>query len=156
MNDRPAQRARRMQPLLVIGVLLSLPACAVFQFSGTAEVPTGYDEPTPAARYLLIERAQLEDTGGPLLEAISRAQPQIKTEHTSTCPRVVLRGPMVLRGFNDPDVYVDGTRAGDTCILDHLPAEDVERVEIYPTGVTPRPGYATSPHGLILVFLRRS
>ena len=35
------------------------------------------------------------------------------------------------------------------------PAEDdVARVEVYPQGVTRRPGYGTHAHGLILVFMR--
>jgi hypothetical protein len=57
-------------------------------------------------------------------------------------------------GITDPLVYLDGTRTRDTCILEQLRATDVERVEIYPMGVTTRPGYSTHPHGLILVFMR--
>jgi hypothetical protein len=54
----------------------------------------------------------------------------------------------------NPQVYVDGTRATDTCILQSLRSDDVDSVEVYPMGVTKRPGYATHAHGLILVFLR--
>ncbi len=51
---------------------------------------------------------------------------------------------------------MDGTRALDTCILGMLRAGDVRRVEIYPMGVTTRPGYSPHSHGLILVFLREA
>jgi hypothetical protein len=44
----------------------------------------------------------------------------------------------------------------NTCILDQLNPEDVERLELYPTGMTPRPGYFADADGLILVFMRRA
>lgn len=148
--------AHSFAAILAFAVLLgALPACWGMRTSGTAGVPTSFDDLSPSGRSLVIERDQLEAVGGPLLDAIIRAQPHIRTEHTSTCPRVALRGPVTGLRFANPDVYVDGTRAGDTCILSVLSPVDVERVEIYPTGVTQRPGYATSPHGLILVFMRR-
>jgi hypothetical protein len=140
--------------LLPLLVSPALAACGM-RTTGTAEVHRSYDELPPSGRGLVIERDQLDAMGGALLEAIIRAQPQIRTEHTPRCPKVALRGPVTGFKFANPDVYVDGTRAGDTCILNNLSPVDVERVEIYPTGVTQRPGYATSPYGLILVFMRR-
>jgi hypothetical protein len=58
--------------------------------------------------------------------------------------------------LTNPHVYVDGTRTTDTCILETLRAEDVERIEVYPQGFTTRPGYGTHANGLILVFMRSS
>jgi hypothetical protein len=45
-------------------------------------------------------------------------------------------------------------RGADTCILATLASADVRLVEVYPQGVTGRPGYVTSARGLILVFRR--
>jgi len=33
---------------------------------------------------------------------------------------------------------------------------DARRIEVYSLGVTSRPGYPSSGHGLILIFLQRS
>jgi hypothetical protein len=54
----------------------------------------------------------------------------------------------------NPQVYVDGTRTVDTCILESLTTDNIESIEIYPMGVTMRPGYSTHAHGLILIFMR--
>jgi len=59
-------------------------------------------------------------------------------------------------GSSDPDVYVDGTRTVDTCPLVTLQAIEASRIEIYPLGVTSRPGYPSRGHGLILIFLQRA
>lgn len=67
-----------------------------------------------------------------------------------------LRGNDSVTGSSDPDIYVDGTRTVDTCPLVNLQASSVGRVEIYPQGVTSRPGYFSSGHGLILIFLQRA
>ena len=63
---------------------------------------------------------------------------------------------MSFQGTVNPHVYVDGTRATDTCVLTSLRSHDVERVEVYPQGVTRRPGYGTHAHGLILVFMKQA
>ena len=67
---------------------------------------------------------------------------------------MTLRSAVTFQGVVNPHVYVDGTRATDTCVLESLRTVDVERVEVYPQGFTTRPGYGTHAHGLILVFMR--
>ena len=64
------------------------------------------------------------------------------------------RTPIGLAGLTEPEVYVDGLRGADTCILNNLVVSDVRRVEVYSQGVTGRPGYVTSARGLILIFTR--
>jgi hypothetical protein len=61
-----------------------------------------------------------------------------------------------MQGSNDPDVYVDGTRTNDTCPLITISAISTERIEVYPLGMTSRPGYPSSGHGLILIFTARA
>jgi hypothetical protein len=56
-------------------------------------------------------------------------------------------------GSSRPEVYVDGTRMTDTCILDQIRSTEVKRVEIYPGGLADKAGYASSANGLIAVFL---
>lgn len=73
---------------------------------------------------------------------------------TSQCPEIRLRSNVNARGAVSPHVYVNGTRASNTCVLESLRTTDVERVEVYPRGFTNRPGYGTHAHGLILVFTR--
>ncbi len=97
---------------------------------------------------------ELENEHGTLLDAMLRNVPSIQVGDPARCPALSLRGPSTMPGVSDPRIYVDGARAVDTCILTMLHAGDVERVEIYPMGVTTRPGYASHAHGLILVFLR--
>ena len=70
--------------------------------------------------------------------------------------RSQLRSFEGMGGGDYPSVYVDGTHVGDTCILEALDAREVDRVEVYPMGVTNRPGYPGNNAGLILVFLRRT
>jgi hypothetical protein len=69
------------------------------------------------------------------------------------CPSVQLRGRKSLYGSSDPVVYVDGTRTVNSCVLEMLSTWDINRVEVYPMGVSNRPGYAANPNGLILVFM---
>ena len=48
------------------------------------------------------------------------------------------------------------TRTTDTCPLVTIQAVSTERIEVYPMGMTSRPGYPSSGHGLILIFLARA
>lgn len=99
---------------------------------------------------------ELQRTSGSLLRAMVGKVPNMKVNFTglARCPAIAMRRVEDIHGVNFPDVYVDGTRANNTCILESLQAQDAERVEVYPMGFTKRPGYGTSTHGLILVFLR--
>jgi hypothetical protein len=74
---------------------------------------------------------------------------------TANCPEVYLRGRSSLESASDASIYVNGQRAANTCVLEILYSFDLESVEIYPMGVTSRPGYVSDPDGLILVFMRK-
>jgi hypothetical protein len=131
--------------------LAALAGCAGATSSRHIAQPTSQ---VPANAFVL-DRAQLGDREGELLDAMISRVPGIRVDRNSSCPAVTLRGNVnSVPGITDPLVYVDGTRAVDTCILGMLRAADVERVEVYPMGVTSRPGYRGNPHGLILVFMR--
>jgi hypothetical protein len=99
----------------------------------------------------------LLDGSGDLLSTMVGKIPSLRMRRMSgQCPQITLRGSASFQSVVNPHVYVDGARATDTCVLEMLDARDVERVEVYPTGMTPRPGYGTHADGLILVFMRGS
>lgn len=107
----------------------------------------------------VVTAGELHASGQSVLSAIMGKVPNMKVTYTAgldRCPSIAMRSFEDHRGSDRPSVYVDGTRANDTCVLETLDARDVQRVEIYPMGFTKRPGYATNNAGLILVFLRRS
>jgi hypothetical protein len=96
----------------------------------------------------------LAEHGGTLLSFLhSRISGMEVDFRAQPCPRVQLRGRKSLVGSNDPIVYVDGNRTANSCILEMLHTSDLSRVEVYPMGVSNRPGYEAHPNGLILVFV---
>jgi hypothetical protein len=106
-----------------------------------------------AAVIVLDESTLAQLSGSSVLDAIKLRLPQVRTfATTGGCPGVLLRGPDRMMGTSNPDVYVDHSHMLDTCILAALRATDLRRVEVYPLGVTSRPGYTTGAHGLILIF----
>jgi hypothetical protein len=97
----------------------------------------------------------LTDGQGSLLDTMRGKIPSFRVQRgAGQCPGIALRNSAGFGAVVAPDVYVDGARATDTCILESLRATDIERVEVYPMGFTTRPGYRTHSEGLILVFLR--
>lgn len=103
----------------------------------------------------VITGAALADGGGSVLDALLGKVPSLKIQrYVGDCPHLALRNDATFRSLVNPHVYVDGTRATDTCILESLRSRDVERVEVYPSGVSGRPGYPSHAHGLILLFMQ--
>ena len=110
------------------------------------------------AAVIVLDEATLSQLPGrSVLDAITVRMPQIRTFRTTEgCPGLLLRGADRLMGTSNPDLFIDHAHALDTCPLAMLSAIDVQRIEIYPLGVTSRPGYNTAAHGLILIFTRGS
>jgi hypothetical protein len=129
-------------------------ACATFRQSGSRadDAPSGVTQEKGA---IVLTGAALTDGAGFVLGALTGKVPNMRVRtYTGECPQITLRSHVSFEGIVNPHVYVDGTRATDTCILETIRTNDVERVEVYPQGFTTRPGYGTHAHGLILVFLR--
>lgn len=159
--------ARRLSAVALLGAILPLAiGCAGRSPWPAAQEPAA-QEPTAqdssAAGGVFMEKgavvltgAALTDGPGSLLETMRGKIPNFRMQRPAggACPEISLRGHPSFTGLVNPDVYVDGARATDTCILDGLRAHDVERVEVYPMGFTTRPGYRTHAPGLILVFMR--
>ena len=103
----------------------------------------------------IISGRALDERQGSILGAIQGRVPGMQIyRHHDRCPQVTLRSHVTFETIVNPHVYVDGTRALDTCILETLRTDDVASVEVYPMGFTTRPGYGTHAHGLILIFMR--
>jgi hypothetical protein len=104
----------------------------------------------------VLTATELQNEGGSLLEAMVRRLNSFRVDNRFQCPAISLRGSVnTVPGLTEPDIFIDGIRAIDTCILGMISATDVGRVEVYPSGITERPGYSNSAHGLILVFTRK-
>lgn len=105
----------------------------------------------------IVDEDQLERAGeGTLLSALEARITQMGVLRGGECPQITLRGRTTVARASNPGVYVDGTRATNTCVLEHLSVAEVERVEVYPMGVARNSSYEVQPGGLILVFMRNS
>ena len=149
---------RAFPPLIALSVLAL--ACKTGKAFDRRTEPGGRPLSRTTTGSLIIRgRALSADPGRTVLDAIRHDMPQLRiagyTQYTR-CPLLEMRGKDSLEGTNNPDVYVDGTRTTDTCPLITIQAVSTERIEVYPMGMTSRPGYPSSGHGLILIFLARA
>lgn len=104
----------------------------------------------------VIDAEKMNVSGGSVLTALRSNVSSLRIQQGDFCPEIIMRGKKSISHPTNPLVYVDGTRAANTCVLQSLQATEVERVEIYPGGVTRRPSYRTHPGGLILIFMKGS
>ena len=138
---------------LLMILLTSATACSVSRESrsdaGTSGLP-GNNSPSG----VVLSGPALQEHGGTLLAFLFGRVSGLAVDYsTYPCPSVQIRGRKSLYGSNDPIVYVDGARAVNSCVLEMLSTRDISHVEVYPMGVSHRPGYEAHPNGLILVFL---
>jgi hypothetical protein len=102
---------------------------------------------------IVIEDESLESSRGSVISILQTNVRGMSVSRTEICPHIVLRGGSRTQ-TSEVLVYLDGQRISDTCILDALDADALARVEVYPSGVTQRPGYRSNNGGLILVFTK--
>lgn len=141
--------SRSINSLVVVLSVAALSACASRPGSGNGE-----DE--PGGNATVIDEQTLQQSGGNVLNILPSHVAGMRIKHTDSCPEILMRGTRSMMSSNNPVVYVDGTRSGNTCVLETLVPTEIQRIEIYPMGVTQRPGYRNSPNGLILVFMKSS
>ena len=143
----------RVAPWVVVGALALVPGCASIRRGERAEdIREGVFFERGA---IILTGSALTDGSGTVLAAMTGKVPNLRVQRRGgRCPEITLRNNVSYTQDVNPDVYVDGTRSTDTCILDQIRATDVERVEVYPQGFTTRPGYSPQATGLILVFMR--
>lgn len=145
----------RLMGVLGCTLLAACVGAAPGQFASQGFAPAAEeDAATRVTNGTVIDGEELRRGGGNLLRAIDRKMYSMEVRETAGCPAITLRGQKTVVTSSNPQVYLDGQPAMDTCILDQVRVHDVARVEVYPMGVTSRPGYLAHPHGLILVFTR--
>ena len=103
---------------------------------------------------IVIPDESLEISRGSLLTIMQDHVRGMRVARTDECPHVVLRGGVGRSQAAEVLVYLDGQRMSDTCILEGLNIESIGHIEVYPGGVTQRPGYTSNSGGLILVFMK--
>lgn len=146
-----SRRARHGTPVLAV----LLPVAVLFACGMLPPVTTHTDSVRSRGGGTVLSGAALLDGEGSVLETLRGKVPGLRIRSDGgPCPRITLRNDASYQTQVSPLVYVDGTRTTDTCVLESIRSRDVELVEIYPRGVTRRPGYGMHAHGLILVFLR--
>lgn len=136
---------------------LLLAGCGLFEHHPGVGPPP-YPEDVAAAMHpsgaIVLDSTVLDYEHGSVLAALSNNVANFLVQQTSECPIIALRQSRGLPASSNPLVYVDGTRAANTCILESMLAAQVAYIEVYPGGVTSRQGYVSWPSGLILLFLR--
>ena len=152
-----AQASSSTRITTAIGLIVVMAACAT---TSRATRDSAADGPL-APRSLSVSRTVFQQTDlatvPTIVDALRARVPNLRIRRSNGgCPMVTLRAARAVNEISSPLVYVDGTRTVGTCALVDVAPHDVERVEIYPSGVTPRPGYARSSNGLILVFLKHA
>jgi hypothetical protein len=150
---------RNRSVLLPFALSILLLSCTTSRPFDRSTEPGGRLPSTTGGAVIIRGPALSGDPGRTILDAIRRAMPQLHVSswsQYSRCPNIELRGKDSVVGSSNPDVYVDGTRTVDTCPLVTIQASEARRIEVYPLGVTPRPGYPSSGHGLILIFVERA
>jgi hypothetical protein len=134
-------------------VALMLAACQTAHFPDGRTRPSSGIESRDGAT--ILSGTALTDGRGSVLGVMQGKVPNLKVRRNSRgCPLVDIRQQVAFQRAIQPQVYIDGMRTADTCILESIRSVDVESVEVYPMGFTKRPGYATHAHGLILIFMR--
>lgn len=112
------------------------------------------DPPEGIGNAIVIKDAQLRSNRGSLISILRDNIRGMSVSRENACPHIVLRGGIGRSQAAEVLVYVDGQRFSDTCILDSINIESIAWAEVYPSGVTQRPGYTTNAGGLILFFMK--
>lgn len=128
---------------------LLLSACATL-----SQIPEESGRSAGVGNAIVIGDETFEPSRGSVLSIIQSRVRGMTVTRTEICPRIIVRGGGSRSQVADAVVYVNGQRISDTCILEGLDVEAVSSVEVYPSGVTQRPGYHSNSGGLILVFMK--
>ncbi len=108
----------------------------------------------------VLTRSDIEASsvrGTTLLQYLRSRVPSldVRSGGEAACPQIRLRGASSMHFTSEPRVYIDGVRAGDSCVLETLSMELVNEVRVYGGGQSPEGSYGSNPGGLILVFTSR-
>lgn len=129
-------------------IVCCLTVCATLLACGGAAA-TRDQTPSPGSAIVLHG----SELAGSLLDAMrSRVPGMTVTARAGQCPVIMLRGPRSISNQGNPSVYIDGTLMVDTCVLENLHTAEVDRVEIYQSGILSQPNIQRNPFGVIIVY----
>lgn len=126
--------------------------CCVFAACASSGNTSG-DTRKPGGNATVIRSSEMT---GSVLHTLRTRVPSIRiSTEGQRCPSIRFRGDLSVLNQPEPSIYIDGGLVGDTCALDHVPAHEIDRIEVYPSGDTPYSEIRRNPAGLILIFRRR-
>jgi hypothetical protein len=148
----PAPAPRHRRPTLAALALLGITAC------GGAPPSEGPAPREPGARRVgtaIVLGSGIFAGRSSILQVLGDRITSLQVARRGTqCPEVIFRGRSSFQNPTSARVYVDGQEAVNTCVLEMVSTWDVERVEVYPSGIIRRPGYPVSGTGAILIFTK--
>ena len=101
---------------------------------------------------IVIRNAQMTGT---VLQSLRTHVPAVRIiANTGECPRIIFRGDLSALQRRDPSIYVDKTLMGDTCILNTILAQEIDYIEVYPSGHVSDGTIRRNPAGVILIYRR--
>jgi hypothetical protein len=111
--------------------------------------------PVPDRQATVLRGSDL--AGGSLLDVLRTrvAGITVRTQDQA-CPLVSFRGTRSVRNQGAPTIYVDKTLMADTCILQQMSTTEVERVEVFPSGITSLPSIQRNANGVIMIYRIRN
>lgn len=132
--------------------------CLTASLAACGSAPAAYvDAARPRPSTARITRAEHFQGSSSVLSVLQSRTAGMQVQRMDGgCPQITLRGRTSLTGDSNPVIYVEGSRSANTCILEMLDPNVIERVEVYPSGIAPGGRPPISPTGLILIFLRRA
>jgi hypothetical protein len=133
----------------VLSAAVLLASCA-----GAARNADGTTPTAGPGNAIVIEDESIDTSRGSLLSIMQDHVRGMSVARDGDCPHIVLRGGIGRSQAAEALVYVDGQRFSDTCVLETLNLETIGSIEVYPSGVTQRPGYFSNSGGLILIFTK--
>lgn len=136
-----------LRTFAVAGATLLLAGCA-------AQTRVANSDDIRIGNAIVIEDESFEPARGNVLSILQLHVRGMTVSRADACPRILVRAGATRSQAAQAIVYVDGQRMSDTCILDGLDVDGVSRAEVYPSGVTQRPGYHSNTGGLILLFMK--
>jgi hypothetical protein len=93
---------------------------------------------------------------GTLLDAIRTNVPATRIgSEPGECPRIMFRGDLSALQRRDPSIYIDKTLMADTCILNSILAQDVDSMQVYPSGLVSDGTMQRNPAGVIVIYRRQ-
>ena len=107
-------------------------------------------DPPPSGSAIVLRGSELS---GSVLDAMrARVPGMIVDTRSGGCPNIMLRGPRSVRNQGNPSIYIDGTLMVDTCVLQSTNSTEVDRVEIYPSGILSHANIQRNPFGVIIIY----